>query len=84
MTWFRNTNAPSLASEDDSEAVQKLREALNCDVFKPQETEEIMVLCKGYEKYTLDFFYPEPSVSDPAPCTNDSLVMFASAPGKAY
>ncbi|XP_034299640.2 uncharacterized protein [Magallana gigas] len=82
MTWFRNTNAPSLASEDDSEAVQKLREALNCDVLKPQETEEIMVLCKGYEKYTLDFFYPEPSVSDPAPCTNDSLVMFASAPGK--
>lgn len=82
MTWFRNTNAPSLASEDDSEAVQKLREALNCDVLKPQETEEIMVLCKGYEKYTLDFFYPEPSISDPAPCTNDSLVMFASAPGK--
>lgn len=43
-----------------------------------------MVLCKGFEKYTLDFFYPEPSISDPAPCTNDSLVMFASAPGKVY
>ncbi|XP_065933091.1 uncharacterized protein [Magallana gigas] len=82
MTWLKKTDAKSTASEDDSKEVQQLRETLKCDVFKPQETEDIMVLCKGYEKYTLDFFYPEPSVSDPAPCTNDSLVMFASAPGK--
>ncbi|XP_052673194.1 uncharacterized protein LOC128155499 isoform X2 [Crassostrea angulata] len=82
MTWLKSNDATSTASKDDSKEVQQLREALKCDVFKPQETEEIMVLCKGYEKYTLDFFYPEPTISDPAPCTNDSLVMFASAPGK--
>lgn len=82
MTWFKNTNAPSMASEDDFEEVQKLTEALNCDVFKSQEIEDILVLCKGYEKYAFDFFYPEPLISDPAPCNIDSLVMFASAPGK--
>lgn len=84
MTWFKNSNASSMASEDDFEEVQKLTEALNCDVFKSQEIEDILVLCKGYEKYAFDFFYPEPLISDPAPCNIDSVVMFASAPGKAY
>eukprot|EP00105_Crassostrea_gigas_P045573 XP_019929721.1 PREDICTED: uncharacterized protein LOC105345395 isoform X2 [Crassostrea gigas] len=82
MAWLKSIDATSTASKDDSKEVLQLREALKCDVFKPQETEDIMVLCKGYEKYTLDFFYPEPTISDPAPCANDSLVMFASAPGK--
>lgn len=81
-TWLENTSVPSVTSEDDTEEVEKLKNALNCDIFKSEESKEILDLCKGYEKYALDFFYPEPLISDPAPCTNDSLIMFASAPGK--
>lgn len=73
-----------MASEGDFKEVQKLKGALYCDVFKSKETDYILVLCKEYEKDTLDFFYQEPLINDSAPCNNDSLVKFASSQGKAY
>lgn len=81
--WLSNqTGASQTRSQDTSEETAKLAEALTVEDFTFQKVQEILETCKGYEVDILDFFFPEMIISDPAPCTNDSAIMFASAPGK--
>ncbi|XP_056010880.1 uncharacterized protein LOC130051874 [Ostrea edulis] len=81
--WLSNqTGASQTRSQDTSEETAKLAEALTVEGFTFQKVQEILETCKGYEVDILDFFFPEMIISDPAPCTNDSAIMFASAPGK--
>ncbi|XP_062621962.1 uncharacterized protein LOC134283514 [Saccostrea cucullata] len=68
--------------EGREETATKLFETLLKEGFTFDQVTEIKQECHGCEQEILDFFFPEPIISDPPPCVNDALVMFASAPGK--
>ncbi|XP_061184087.1 uncharacterized protein LOC133192159 [Saccostrea echinata] len=70
------------AQGTDNEIAIKLFETLLSEGLTIDQINEIKEECKGFEQEILDFFFPEPIISDPPPCVNDALVMFASAPGK--
>ena len=70
-----------MAKEENPDGIKKLSDALTEDRFSQPQREEILAFSKGYEQDILDHFFNEAIVSEPAPCGNDALIMFASAPG---
>ncbi|XP_061184935.1 uncharacterized protein LOC133192949 [Saccostrea echinata] len=69
-------------AQKTDETATKLNETLRAEGFTEDQVKELGNKCQGFEQEILDFFFPEPIISDPPPCVNDALVMFASAPGK--
>ena len=70
-----------MAKKENPDGKKNLSDALTKERFSQPQIDEILAFCKGYEQKIWDHFFNEAIVSDPAPCGNDALVMFASAPG---
>ncbi|XP_062622028.1 uncharacterized protein LOC134283529 [Saccostrea cucullata] len=78
-------NPPTLtheAQKTNDKMATHLSETLLAEGLSTDQVTKIKKECQGYEQEILDFFFPEPIICDPPPCVNDTLVMFASAPGK--
>ncbi|XP_062621961.1 uncharacterized protein LOC134283513 [Saccostrea cucullata] len=79
------SNQYTVSSQEErktDEKTLKFKETLRTEGFTDDQVKELGEECRGFEQEILDFFFPEPVISDPPPCVNDALVMFASAPGK--
>ncbi|XP_061184936.1 uncharacterized protein LOC133192950 [Saccostrea echinata] len=77
---------PTISTQEaprrDDKIATNLSETLLAEGLKFDQVKELGEKCKGFEQEIMDFFFPEPIISDPPPCVNNALVMFASAPGK--
>jgi hypothetical protein len=83
--WLsRQMDVSQTRSLETSDDTAKLEKALTAEEVPSEKVKDILEKCKGYEADILDFFFPETMISDPAPCTSDSAIMFASAPGKMH
>ena len=78
MKWLSKSD---VAKEENPDGKKNLSDALTNNRFSQPQREEILASCEGYEQDIFNHFFHEAIVSEPAPCGNDALIMFASAPG---
>ncbi|XP_078322893.1 uncharacterized protein LOC144622174 [Crassostrea virginica] len=78
IKWLSESN---VAKEENPDGRKKLSDALTKKRFSQPKRNKILAASEGYEQDIFDHFF-NAIVSEPAPCGNDTLIMFASAPGK--